>query len=340
MLERPALLARQHQSPALGLRQRTLLVARANLVPPILRQALGRSLQPHFGRNHLPAREPVLPLPVPAQRHQLGAGPNRPHHRIELILAVTVPERELRQIAFRKRCLPPRDRIERNGRIGDDLPAILARDPRMVLDAFALKPHFFAPHRRRPDLVLRLQLDTLRLVAAVIDPGINIERGQALVDVIRPRLAPLLQQLRAVPLAYLRTEPLRPYFAHRQHDMRVRLGLPVLALVPMYVEVRDHAALDKLLFDKLAGERDALHLAHLARNREFHLPRQLRVLANLASLDLVPQGFAVAKALRRALRQHHFGMDDAGLVRKVMVAPKPLIVQLGRGTIGRTRNGA
>src|SRR3546814_5205125 len=86
---------------------------------------------------------------------------------------------------------------------------------------------------------------------------------------------------------------LRANLAHRQHDMRVRLGLPVLAHVPMYIHVRDHAAFDELLFDKIAGELDALLLVQLARNRELHLARQLRVLALLAGLNLVPQGRAI-----------------------------------------------
>src|SRR3546814_7552204 len=73
-----------------------------------------------------------------------------------------------------------------------------------------------------------------------------------------PGHAPFLQQRRAVPLAHLLAEALRANLAHRQHDMRVRLGLPVLAHVPMYIHVRDHAAFDELLFDKIAGELDAL----------------------------------------------------------------------------------
>src|SRR3546814_3029946 len=69
--------------------------------------------------------------------------------------------------------------------------------------------------------------------------------------------------------------------------MRVRLGLPVLSPFPMYIHVRDHAAFDELLFDKIAGELDALLLVQLERNRELHLARQLRVLALLAGLNLV-----------------------------------------------------
>src|SRR3546814_19154229 len=50
-------------------------------------------------------RSPVLP-----QRHQLGRGPHRAHHLVELILAVAVPERGLRQVAPGERRLLPRDR--------------------------------------------------------------------------------------------------------------------------------------------------------------------------------------------------------------------------------------
>jgi hypothetical protein len=223
------------------------------------------------------------PFPVLPQRHQLGRGPHRAHHLVELVLAVAVPERELRQVAPRERRLLPRDRVQCDFRIGDDLLAILARDPGMVLDPLGLKPLFGHPRCRRPDLVLRLKVDPLRLQCAMVDPRINIELGKPLVDMIGPCLAPLLQQLRAVPLAHLLAEPLRPYLAHRQHDMRVRLGLAVLAHVPMHIEVRDHAAFDELLVHEIARELDALRLVQLARNRELNLAGKLRVLAFLAA---------------------------------------------------------
>src|SRR3546814_18806508 len=76
----------------------------------------------------------------------------------------------------------------------------------------------------------------------MVDPRINIERRKPFVDMIGPCLAPPFQKLGAVSLAHLLAEPLRPYLAHRQHDVRVRLGLAVLAHVPMHIEVRDHAA--------------------------------------------------------------------------------------------------
>src|SRR3546814_581902 len=107
---------------------------------------------------------------------------------------------------------------------------------------------------------------------------------------IGPRLAPLLQQRRAVPPAHLLAEALQPYLAHRQHDMRVWLGLPVLSQVPMHVHVRDHAALDKLLFEKIAGEPDALFLFQLTRQRELDFPGKLPVLAFPAPPATAPGG--------------------------------------------------
>src|SRR3546814_18741902 len=67
----------------------------------------------------------------------------------------------------------------------------------------------------------------------MIYAGINIQLGKPLVDMVRPCLAPPLQQLGAVPVADLLPEPLPVHLAHRQHDMGVGLGHPVLAHVPM-----------------------------------------------------------------------------------------------------------
>src|SRR3546814_853844 len=144
-----------------------------------------------------------------------------------------------------------------------------------------LKHLFGHPRCSRPDLVLRLKVDPLRRQRARVVPRVNIQLGKALVHMVGPRLAPLLQERRAVPLDYLLAEAVRADFTHRQHDMRVRLGLPVLAHVPMPIEVRHHPELDELLFDELAAELEPLLLVQLARNRELDFPGKLRVLALL-----------------------------------------------------------
>src|SRR3546814_11868314 len=69
--------------------------------------------------------------------------------------------------------------------------------------------------------MLRLKVDALRLQRPVIDAGVDIQLGQALIDVIGPRLAPFLQERRAVPPAHLLAEAPRPYLAHRQHALPV-----------------------------------------------------------------------------------------------------------------------
>src|SRR3546814_8839873 len=131
------------------------------------------------------------------------------------------------------------DAVERDRRVGDDLLAILARDPRMVLDPLRLKPLFGHTRCRRPDLVLGFKVDALRLQGAMIYAGINIQLGKPLVDMVRPCLAPPLHQLDAVPVADLLPAPLHVPLAHRPHDMGVGPGPPVLSHVPMEIEVRD-----------------------------------------------------------------------------------------------------
>ena len=76
--------------------------------------------------------------------------------------------------------------------------------------------------------------------------------------------------------------------------MGMGLGHPVLAHVPMHIEVGDHALIDKLGLHKVAGEFDALGLRHLARKGELDLAGKLGVLPDLEGFDIVPEPFAVA----------------------------------------------
>ena len=85
---------------------------------------------------------------------------------------------------------------------------------------------------------------------------------------------------------------------------------------------------------EVAGEFDALRLTHLARDGEFDLAGKLGVLADFERLDIVPEPFAVAPRLRRILRQHHLGMDDAALGGKIVAAIKPLVAQPRARAVG------
>ena len=181
----------------------------------------------------------------------------------------------------------------------------------------------------RADLVLRFEVDALRLEAAMIDPRLDPKLGHARVGTGRPRFPPMLQLVGPVPVAHLGAEPVLIHAAHGEHDVRVRLRLAVRAGIPMHVEVGDHTARDELFCDELAGERDAVRLRQLARDRELDLARELRVAPYLAGLDLVPQRRALAEPFRGAVRQHHFGMDDAGLVGEVVRSVEPLVMEAG-----------
>src|SRR3546814_955412 len=95
---------------------------------------------------------------------------HRAHSGIELVLAVAVPMDEHRQVAGGERRLLPCDRVQCDPRLGNDLLAIRARDPGMVLDPLGLKPLFGHPRCCRPDLVLRLKLDPLPRLCAMVVP--------------------------------------------------------------------------------------------------------------------------------------------------------------------------
>src|SRR3546814_8341320 len=118
---------------------------RRETMPRPIRKPIAGLAQPLLGVDHVARREPILAAPVLPQRHQLGRGPHRAHHLVELILAVAVPERELRQVAPRERRLLARDRVQRDLGPRNDLLPIFARDPGMVLDPLGLKPLFGHP---------------------------------------------------------------------------------------------------------------------------------------------------------------------------------------------------
>jgi hypothetical protein len=102
-----------------------------------------------------------------------------------------------------------------------------------------------------------------------------------------------LKQIGAVPVADLGAEPVLANLAHGQHHVRVRLGQPIGAHIPMHIEIGDHAAVNELALHELPSQPNAFGLVELARDRELDLARQLRVDTLLASLDRIPQFLAV-----------------------------------------------
>src|SRR3546814_8171165 len=101
----------------------------------------------------------------------------------------------------------------------------------------------------------------------------------------------------------------------------MRLGFAVDADVPMHVEIGDHAAFDELTLAELARERDPLLVRHLARDGELDLAGELRILALLDRLVLVPQRFADVSTLGPVVGQHPFGLAAALLALEIMIPP-------------------
>ena len=227
-----------------------------------------------------------------------------------------------------------RDHIKRYARISNDPRTIALGDGAVFLDAFGLKPSALHARGGRADLVLRLQANALCLKTAMIDPRIDIELGQPLIDVLSPTFAPVLDEFGAVPVAHLRSEAVAIDLAHRQHDVRVRLGETIRADIPVHIQIGDHAPIDKLALNKVTGEGDALFLVQLARDRKLDLARELRVLALLGCLDRVPQLLPVGQMPGRAFGQQHLGMNHTALVGEVMGAVDPLIIQVASRAIG------
>ena len=174
----------------------------------------------------------------------------------------------------------------------------------------------------------------------MVDARVNVEFGQALVGKLGPAFTPALDHLRAVPLPHLLAKTVLVHRAHGQHDMGMGFGHAVLAHVPMHIEIGDHALIDELGPNEVAGEFDALAFTHLARDGEFDLAGKLGVLADFERLDIVPEPFAVAPRLRRIFRQHHLGMDDAALCGKIVASIKPLVAQPRARAVGGRRHRA
>ena len=273
MVERGPLLARQHQTVFCRAGQRPFPAAFRHAVPLAFRHHLGGALQPLFSLDHAPRCEPILAAPVLAQGDEIRRAAHRAHRGVELLLPVTVTMNENRHIAAGECRLLVVDSIEGDTRFRDDSLAIAPRDLAVILDPFGFQVALAHALRGRANLVLRFKIDTLSFQRTMIDARIDIEFGKTLVDVIGPALTPLLDQLRAVPVAHLRAEPVAAHLAHGEHDMGMGFGQPVRADVPMHIEVGDHASIDNLGSNEIAGKLDALRLRQFAGNGELHLSR-------------------------------------------------------------------
>jgi hypothetical protein len=182
---------------------------------------------------------------------------------VELILAVAMAERELRQVAPRERRLLARDRIERDLRIGDDLLAILARDPGMVLDPLGLKPCSGIRDAAGPILCCGSRsMPCAANVRWSIRASISSSANRWLTWI--PHAS--RHSCKSAVLFHSRTFWPKPSGPTSRIDSMTwaRLGASVLAHIPMHIEVGHHTASTNC-FSTNCGERDALLLVQLAR---------------------------------------------------------------------------
>lgn len=329
------LLAGQDKTALLGARKGVESVFLADLVPLLLGHQFRRTVEPLFDLDHVAGGEPILAASVLPKLDQIGRIADRPHELVELVNAIAVPVRKHRHVAPREGRLLMRDRVQRNGRIGDDPRAVIARDlPVHVRAVGYVQPFALDALRRRADLPLQFKFDPLRLKAAMVDARVDVEFGQPLVDMLGPAFAPTLHHLGAVPVPDFRAETVLVHRAHGEHDMGMGFGHPVLADVPMHIQIGNHALIDKLRLREVAGKLDALRPRHLARDCKLHLAGKLGVLPHLERLDIVPEPFAAGPLLRGAIRQQHLGIDDTTLGGKVLHAVDALVAHTRGRTVG------
>ena len=247
-------------------------------------QALGRALHALLGHEHRPRGEPLAAAAVLAEPHDLGRCLHLRQHARELLGTVRVPVDQPRQVLARERRMLVGQRGQRQDRVGRNPLAVALRDGPMFRRALGRLAPLLPACTGRSDLVLRLKIKALLFEGAMVDADLVPQLRQALVGAGRPRLTPPLQFSNAVPLAHLPAKPLRPGLAHRQHHVRMRLGLAVRVHRPMHVQIGHHPARNELLRDEVARERHPLLSAQLPRQRELHLTGQLCVLALLRRL--------------------------------------------------------
>jgi hypothetical protein len=147
----------------------------------------------------------------------------------------------------------------------------LARDRVMLDEPLACQPLLRHARRSGTDLVLWFEVDPLRCKRPVIDARIDVELGEARVDVLSPGFAPVVEQVGTVPVTDLRAEPVLADAPGRQHHVRMRLGLTVGTHVPVNIEVGDHPARYEFAVDEIACQPNALGLIQLAWNGELDL---------------------------------------------------------------------
>src|SRR6188768_1712812 len=90
------------------------------------------------------------------------------------------------QVALGECRLTVSDGIQGYARIFNDALTVAVGNITSLFESVGLQSLILHPLGGRADLALRLEIDALIFKAAVIDPGVDIEFDQALIDMIGP----------------------------------------------------------------------------------------------------------------------------------------------------------
>jgi hypothetical protein len=184
------------------------------------------------------------------------------------------------------------------------------------------------------------RLDALRLKGAVVDPLGVAGQLQGKVGILRPCLAPPLQNLDGVPVAVLGGEALGGDLAGGQQDMGVVVAVIAFAPWRMKGDVGHHAPVHELALAEVAHQLDALPVVQLGGQGHPDFAGHLRILPGLGRLDRVPQRRPVLRPFRRMGRGEDFDVIDAAPGAIIERKPGAVILDVGRAAIGRRRRGA
>jgi hypothetical protein len=140
------------------------------------------AMQALFGLNHLAGSEAILAASILAEFDQIWRATHRAHDLIELVDPLAVTMHKLRHVALREGRLLLGDRIQCDGRVGNDPLAVAARDLAVHLGAVGSERFAFdAPNLDacggRADLALRLQRKALCFQTAMVDARVDVEFG-------------------------------------------------------------------------------------------------------------------------------------------------------------------
>jgi hypothetical protein len=127
MRQRIGLLARKDKTVRFPTRKSRFAIRVTHLMAFPLRHAFRSTMQALFRLDHGAGREAIFAASVLTEFDQVRRSTYRPYDLVELLDVIAVPMRELRYIAPREGRLLLRDRVQSEGRIGDDPRAIVNR---------------------------------------------------------------------------------------------------------------------------------------------------------------------------------------------------------------------